>query len=444
MIHSPLKTDLPSPLIDPAKAAQLIPPTDDGEQAAKQTILVGIDWADKLHAFHAIGPDGSQWAGNFKQSPQAILAWLVDLQAHFPDSSAVDICLETSRGAIINALLQYPNITIRPVNPQALANYRKAFHHGGGKSDPVDAQLILQYLQHYRTKLLPLRQDQPLTRELATLCEDRRRLVHQRVKLSNELISLLKIYFLVILELKPANIYANFVVKLLKRYPTLELIQAAGPTKLRKLLCGIGSKEKLEQRIKLLVEAIPLSTDEVLLRTSARRVKVICTLLETLNQSVKEYDAEIKRLVRTHADYQIFASLPGTADNTQARMIAALGDDRSRFTSANALQCAAGIAPVTTQSGKSRYVSSRWACSKFMKQTFHEFAGLSLVKCRWAKAYYDGLLRKGKSPQMARRSLAYKWIRIIYRCWQTHEAYDDARYTARLVASGSPLANQLT
>lgn len=407
MIPSPLKTDLPSPLNVPVNPAQPNPEANGGEQFDRQTILVGIDWADKLHAFHATGPDGSQWAGNFKQSPQAVLAWLVDLQAHFPNTNAVEICLETSRGAIINALLQYPNIIIRPVNPQALANYRKAFHHGGGKSDPVDAQLILQYLQHYRAKLLPLRRDQPLTRELGTLCEDRRRLVQQRVRLANELISLLKLYFMVILELKPANIYANFIVKLLKRYPTLELIQAAGPTKLRKLLCGIGSKE-------------------------------------TLNQSIKDYDTEIKRLVRTHADYPIFASLPGTADNTQARMIAVLGDDRSRFSSANALQCAAGIAPVTTQSGKSRYVSSRWACSKFMKQTFHEFAGLSLVKCSWAKAYYEGLLRKGKTPQMARRSLAYKWIRIIYRCWQNHETYDDARYTARLLASGSPLAQQLT
>jgi len=407
MIPSPLKTDLPSPLNVPVNPAQPNPEANGGEQFDRQTILVGIDWADKLHAFHATGPDGSQWAGNFKQSPQAVLAWLVDLQAHFPNTNAVEICLETSRGAIINALLQYPNIIIRPVNPQALANYRKAFHHGGGKSDPVDAQLILQYLQHYRAKLLPLRRDQPLTRELGTLCEDRRRLVQQRVRLANELISLLKLYFMVILELKPANIYANFIVKLLKRYPTLELIQAAGPTKLRKLLCGIGSKE-------------------------------------TLNQSIKDYDTEIKRLVRTHADYPIFASLPGTADNTQARMIAVLGDDRSRFSSANALQCAAGIAPVTTQSGKSRYVLSRWACSKFMKQTFHEFAGLSLVKCSWAKAYYEGLLRKGKTPQMARRSLAYKWIRIIYRCWQNHETYDDARYTARLLASGSPLAQQLT
>ena len=407
-----------------------------------QAILVGIDWADKLHAFHAIHPDGSIHAGTFKQTPQDIANWLAELQARFP-GARLNVCLETSRGALINALTQYPLIAVFPVNPNALANYRKAFSHGGGKSDPVDAKLIAQYLQHYRERLLPLRNDQPLTRELATLCEDRRGLVDQRVGLANELISLLKQYLPAVLDLQPADIYADFVIKLLKRYPTLELIQQAGSTKLRKLFYGLGTKVKIELRLKTLAEAIPLSTDAVLQRTSTRRVHAICALLEVLNQSIKGYDAEIKKLVRTHADYDIVASLPGAAENTQARMIAALGDDRSRYADAKSLQSAAGIAPLTTQSGKSRYVSSRWACSKFMKQTFHEYAGLSLVKCKWAKANYDGMLQKGKSRQMARRALAYKWLRIIYRCWQNHEAYDDARYSARLIASGSPLAKQL-
>jgi hypothetical protein len=44
---------------------------------------------------------------------------------------------------------------------------------------------------------------------------------------------------------------------------------------------------------------------------------------------------------------------------------------------------------------------------------------------------------------VARRALADKWLRIIYRCWQTREAYDEARYIQRLRATNSPLAEQL-
>lgn len=351
------------------------------DQQKQSTILVGIDWADKIHAFHLIDPDGITASGNLDQSPEAIETWLLGLQSKYPNAR-VDICLETSRGALINALLQYPLVTVYPVNPSALANYRKAFNHGGGKSDPVDARLILQYLQHYRTQLRPLQIDQPLTRELASLCIDRRRLVQQRVKLSNELKSLLKIYFPAILLLKPAKVYAIFIVTLLLKFATLKEAQTAGRTKLRNFFFGVGIKAKAEARIEILMNAKPLTTDDVILRTSARRAQAICGQLQSLNKSIKAYDHEIEALVKTHADYKTIASLPAGSSNTRARLIAALGDDRGRYSDAEGLQSASGIAPLTTQSGKQRYVSSRWACSKFMRQTFHEYAGLSIGKCR--------------------------------------------------------------
>jgi transposase len=411
------------------------------EQPKPSSILVGIDWADQLHAFHLIGPDGAVASGSLEQSPEAIELWLIGLQKSYPDAR-LEVCLETSRGALINALLQYPMVTIYPVNPDALANYRKAFSHGGGKSDPVDAKLIVQYLQHYREQLRPLQIDQPLTRELASLCIDRRRLVQQRVKLSNELKSLLKIYFPAILLLKPAKLYAEFMVALLLKFSTLKDAQTAGPTKLRKLFFGIGVKAKAEARIETLMNAKPLTTDDVILRTSSRRARAICGQLQSINQAIKGYDQEIETLVKTHADYQTVASLPAGSSNTRARLIVALGDDRSRYGSAEALQCASGIAPLTTQSGKLRFVSGRWACSKFLRQTFHEYAGLSIAKCRWAKSFYESQLKKGKSSATAKRALAFKWIRIIYRLWQTNASYDEAKYEARLLATGSPLAMQ--
>ena len=124
-------------------------------------------------------------------------------------------------------------------------------------------------------------------------------------------------------------------------------------------------------------------------------------------------------------------------------MIAALGDDRSRYADSVSLQCATGIAPITTQSGNQKFVSSRWACTKFLKQTFHEYAGLSIGRCLWAKAFYDSKIAAGKTPQAAKRALAYKWMRIIFRCWQDGTCYDDQKYMLRLKKSGSPLAEKL-
>jgi transposase len=242
--------------------------------------------------------------------------------------------------------------------------------------------------------------------------------------------------------MKPAKIYAKFVVSLLRKYPTLAAAQAAGRTRLRKVFFGTGTKDKIEQRLDVLLAAAPLSTDEVLLRTSARHARALGGQLTSLNQSILAYDREIKKLIGQHQDYAIVQSLPCGA-TTKARIIAALGDDRTRYGSAEELAAATGIAPLTTQSGRHRHVSSRWACSKFLRQTFHEFAGLSITKSGWAKAYNQQQQDRGKSPQMARRALAFKWIRIIYRCWQTGESYDEARYVARLKTTQSPLAERL-
>src|SRR5688572_8730856 len=128
-----------------AEATQhLVTPSD-----AKPRILVGIDWADGEHTYVMLDPQGNCQEGSVQQSPVALAELLAGWQHDFPDS-LVEVCLETSRGPLINGLLEHPQVHIYPVNPNALANYRRAFAHGGGKNDPVDAALILQFLLHYR------------------------------------------------------------------------------------------------------------------------------------------------------------------------------------------------------------------------------------------------------------------------------------------------------
>ena len=196
-----------------------------------------------------MSPIGQIEEGYLAQTPEAIADWIELWATRFPEAQ-VHICLETSRGPLINALLEYSQVRVYPINPNALANYHKAFAHGGGKNDPVDAKLILQYLMHYREDLQSLRQDAPLTRELAALSEDRRRLVDQRVAFANGHKSLLKAYFPAILALTPAKMYARFMVRLLLKYATLTDVQAAGRTKLRNLFISswLQAKSKRTHR----------------------------------------------------------------------------------------------------------------------------------------------------------------------------------------------------
>lgn len=403
----------------------------------QETILVGIDWADQTHAWH-LQNGHTPTSGLLQQDASEIQDWISQLRKQHPACNFA-IAIETTKGALISALLGHDDITIYPINPAAMAAYRKAFAHGGGKNDPGDALLLCQYLAHYIEQLRPLKQDQALTRKLAGLVEDRRRLVDQRTAHCNELKAVLKTYFPEVLKLDAARIYADFILAFLLKYPNLVVAQKAGANKLRKLFYGVGSRAKAEKRVQLLVEATALSDDRALIQTCSMRVTALAALIQTYNAQIRIYAARISETVVKHEDYAIFESLPGASDLTHGRMIAAMGDDRTRYEDASSLQAATGIAPLTTQSGKQRFVSARWACTKFLRQTFHEFAGLSIAKSKWAAAYYKLQLDKGKSPQVAKRALAYKWQRIIFRCWHDRVPYDEAKYIERLKKTGSPI-----
>ena len=78
-----------------------------------------------------------------------------------------------------------------------------------------------------------------------------------------------------------------------------------------------------------------------------------------------------------------------------------------------------------------------------MRQSFHEFAAFSTRKSVWARAYYEQQRARGKSHHCAVRALAFKWIRILFRCWPERTPYDEARYLQALASRGSPLVASL-
>jgi hypothetical protein len=56
------------------------------------------------------------------------------------------------------------------------------------------------------------------------------------------------------------------------------------------------------------------------------------------------------------------------------------------------------------------------------------------VACDWARAYYDKKRAEGKGHHAAVRALAFKWIRIFFRCWRDRVPYDEQRYLASVRA----------
>ena len=186
-------------------------------------------------------------------------------------------------------------------------------------------------------------------------------------------------------------------------------------------------------------QAIPATTDQAVIRASAMLVHTLVEQGSCVSEAIARFDKEIDALTRSHEDFPIFTSLPGAGPVPASHLISALGTERSRYEHVEDLLTFTGIAPVIERSGNMTVTHFRWFCPKFLRQSFHEFAGQSIQHSQWAKAFYRQQRRRGKDHQASVRSLAVKWMRVIFRLWKTRMPYNERVYVAALQKRGSPL-----
>lgn len=394
---------------------------------------VAIDWADRHHCWRLADAEGSHRdQGELRNTPEAIDTWVAGLLARFPEGS-VAVCLEQSRGGLVFQLGKYAQLVLFPIHPATIASFRQAFYPSGAKDDPGDTALLLELLTKHRTHLRRLEPDTVETRLLGMLVELRRRLVDERTRQSNRLTAWLKMYFPQPLQWID-NIDAPLGCDFLQRWPTLQQLQRAKPETVERFFREHNSRSetRIQERIAAIRSAVPAVEDTALLQAGAAATNNLVALLQTLNASIASYDRQIAELFPRHPEAYLFVGLPGAGPVLLPRLLVAFGTRRERFQSAAELAAYSGIAPVTQQSGKSKSVRFRRACSVFLRQTFHEFAAHSVGKSQWARQFYDQQRQRGKHHHAIVRSLAFKWIRILFRCWKDRTPYDEKRYLEAL------------
>jgi transposase len=414
------------------------------QQNVEIAAFVGLDWADQKHVVTLQEANSDQRQRfTLDQTPEALQSWIQQLRNRFA-GRPVAIAVEQKRGALIYALMHVDFLHLYPVNPQTLSQFRKAFYPSGAKDDPVDADLLLEILMAHRQHLRVWIPDDVLTRSIQLLTEDRRHLVDERTALTNQLTAALKMYFPQALDWF-GDLHTARACAFLQRWPSLQHLKRATSSSVRKFYRAQGyrGEDKLEQLIASIPKAQPLTQDGAVLLAGSMKVQALVTQIPLLTESIERYDQQIASLFEQHDDSTLFGSFPGAGPSLAPRLLAAFGSNRGRFEFAAEMQQLAGIAPVTEKSGTGIWIHWRLACSKFLRQTFHEFAGLSITQSDWARACYDQLRKRGKSHHAALRALAFKWIRIIFRCWKTRTPYDEARYCKSLQLRRSPVAGKL-
>lgn len=407
--------------------------------------LVALDWGDKTHAF-ARQVSGAERIeqGSIEATPEALHAWLEQLgRAH--EGKPVALAVEAGRNSLLHALLEHPWLTVYPVHPATSARFRTAFTPSGAKDDGPDAVVILTLLRTHRDQLTPLVLDKPQTRELAALVTGRRSVVDQRTATTNQLGSVLKRYYPQALSLAGGDLTKPMALAFLRRFPELAEVKKARPATLSAFYRqhNVRSAERIAERLALAAKARALIEDRAVIAPARLEVALLVDLLAVQARHIALLEARIAEVFAAHPRAELFAALPGAGPALAPRLLVAFGDQLERFPSAASLQKYVGVAPVREKSGQKLWTHWRWAAPKFLRQSFVEWAGQTVVHCDWAGAYYQKQSQAGKAHHAILRALAFKWIRILWRCWHDRKAYDEQLYLSSLRHHGSPLIHAL-
>lgn len=417
------------------------PLIQDNDPMPQVVAFIGLDWGDRTHAFALQTDSTSTETGSLSSSPEELHGWLQRLAQRF-GGRPVALAVETSRGPLIHLFSAYPWLQIYPIHPATSKRYREAFRPSGAKNDGPDALLLLDLVKHHRRKLRLLEPQDEITRKLAALVELRRDVVNRRTQVVNQLIALLKSYYPQALSLAGEKLTTAMALDFLERWPEPLALKMARPSTFKRFyyVHGVRSAELVNQRLELFQNLVVLTTDPAVLEPACCQLRILLAQLRVFEKELPRLEEWIEQLFKNHDEAYLFRDLPGAGDALKPRLLVAFGTDRTLYPEPESLQKFAGIAPVIEQSGNSRWVHWRWNTNRFLRQTFIEWVAKTIPQSLWARAYYQAMKAKGNKHHVILRALAYKWIRILWKCWQTHTPYDEQVHLQHLLARKSPYA----
>ncbi len=388
----------------------------------------GIDWANDHHDALVIDEKGSQ-VGSLRvdHTPQGMsrLNTFLEQIVGAESKEQMACIIETTHGLLIAHLLE-TGWPVYPVNPRTVDRRRAA---SGAKTDTIDAYLLAKTGRADLADLHRLTPDSEKIAELKLLTRDQDALIQMQTRLVNQLTACLKAYYPVALELF-AKLQQKSTLLFLQTYPTPQAAMAASAEQIQEVLrrAKHSNPTIVAAEIVERVHQPHLQADAVTTRTKSRLMGALVSQLLPLLAQIAQYNKEIHTLFLTHEDHEIFASLPRAGKRLAPRLLAEIGDDRTRYQDASSLQALGGTSPVLFQSGMYSKAHRRLGCIKPLRNALHQFAWQTTQSEPWAMQYYQRKRAEGKSHTVAVRALANVWVRIIFAMWLHHQCYETATF----------------
>lgn len=279
------------------------------------------------------------------------------------------------------------------------------------KTDAIDALGIARFAAQKRPAASRL--PDPATEELRELVRYRDRLSQDFGDRERQLHRLLDLGFPEFPRYV-RDVGSELATTILRAYPTAAAFQGVTVRRLGGLRAGRGPKVGAELAAALLAAAAASVGQH---HGAAYRVQVqdICEDLEVLRRRLRLLDRDIERLLERHEVGTLLTTIDGIGPQTAARLVATFGDF-SAMRSGAALACYVGAIPGLRQSGKRTSARARLTpigAARLRAKLY--MSVLSAVRCNpWLRAYYQGLIARGKLPKVALLASMRKLLHAVY------------------------------
>jgi transposase len=404
-------------------------------------ITCGIDWAEAHHDVALVDRDGQRIA---KQRIDTGVTGFGDLLAligeHAVDPAGVAVAIETEKGLLV-ASLRAAGFTVFAINPRAVARYRERYGQAGGKSDPGDAVVLADILRTDRHLHRSLPADTELGAAVKVLARQHQEAIWARQAAVNRLRSLLVEFYPNALKAFP-NLTHKAALEVLGAAPT----PAAGRRLTRGRVVGLlrrsgrGDRAGLADRIVSQLREPALAQPERIAVAYGQATVALVTTIVAMQTAIAGIEFALTAEFDQHDDAHILSPAPGLGPILAARVLAEIGDDRSRFDGAANLRAFAGTAPITRASGKSKVVRARHIRNRRLADACHWWAFAAISASPGARVHYDRRRAAGDSHNAALRNLANKLLGRLWWCLQHHTQWDDQAAWPHPHADQEPVA----
>jgi len=396
-------------------------------------VYCGIDWAEDHHDIALVDRDGTLLARRRVSDDAAGLVMLLALLAEHGDTpdDLIPVAIETPRGLLV-ACLRATGRQVYPVNPMSVARYRDRYSVAGRKSDHGDSFVLAGVLRTDMHAHRPLPADTELAQAIAVLARAQQDAVWDRTTAHNKLRSHLREYypgFLAAFAAAKGGITRPEARTILAAAPTPADAAALTLTQLRALLKKAGRSRGIDAeaaRLRETFRAEQMRQLPLVEQAMGRQSLALLGQLDAACAAAEDLERAVTESFNLHPDAGIITSFPGLGALTGARVLAEIGDDRSRFQDAKGLKAYAGAAPITRASGKTKSVTHRKIKNNRLAAAGYNWAFSALTASPGARAHYDRRKDTGDRHAAAQRNLFGRLLGCLWHCLITGQGYHEA------------------